>query len=116
MNNSTVLIIDYEKEFCLLLESFLAKKTKAISYALDLKDGKEKIHTMNPDVLILDHNLPDGLGIEEIRSFKEQNNGMKIIIVSAMSNLRSSAIENGADYFLEKPVSFKQLSQLIAKN
>lgn len=114
MNARTILIIDDEKELCLLLENFLAKKTRSIDYSNSLETGMEKFKQMQPDLLILDHNLPDGNGIDNISMFKKLNNSLRIIIISAMSNLRNEALEKGADFFIEKPISFSQLKNILA--
>jgi DNA-binding response OmpR family regulator len=114
MNARTILIIDDEKELCVLLENFLAKKTHSIDYSNSLVSGLEKFKKMNPDLLILDHNLPDGNGIDNIALFKNLNSSLRIIIISAMSNLRNEAIEKGADHFIEKPISFSQLKTILA--
>ena len=114
MNAQSVLIIDDEKELCLLLENFLAKKTRAIDFSNDLESGVEKFKKMKPDLLILDHNLPDGNGIDNISLFKNLNSSIRIIIISAMSNLKTEALEKGADYFIEKPISFSQLKSILS--
>jgi two-component system, OmpR family, KDP operon response regulator KdpE len=114
MNARSILIIDDEKELCLLLENFLAKKTRSIDYSNSLETGVEKFKKMNPDLLILDHNLPDGNGIDNISVFKKLNKSLRIIIISAMSNLRNEALEKGADFFIEKPISFSQLKSILA--
>jgi DNA-binding response OmpR family regulator len=116
MNARSILIIDDEKELCVLLENFLAKKTKTIDYSNSLETGVEKFKKMNPDLLILDHNLPDGNGIDNISVFKKLNHSLRIIIISAMSNLKNEALEKGADFFIEKPISFSQLSTILAKD
>jgi DNA-binding response OmpR family regulator len=114
MNAQSILIIDDEKELCILLENFLAKKSRAIDYSNSLEKGIQKFKTMNPDLLILDHNLPDGNGIDNISIFKKLNNSLRIIIISAMSNLKNEALEKGADFFIEKPISFSQLKNILA--
>lgn len=114
MNAQSILIIDDEKELCILLENFLSKKSRAIDYSNSLGNGVEKFKQMNPDLLILDHNLPDGNGIDNISVFKKLNNSLRVIIISAMSNLRSEALEKGADFFIEKPISFSQLKNILA--
>ena len=114
MKVNSVLIIDDETDICLLLKNFLKKKSDNVSYSVTLKDGFSKMRELKPDLLILDHNLPDGYGIENISNFKKENNSMFIIVISAMSNLRNLALENGADYFLEKPISFSKLGELIS--
>jgi DNA-binding response OmpR family regulator len=115
MKNHNILIIDDEQEVGILLKSFLNRKGQQVNYSYTLKEGLEQFQESIPDILILDHNLPDGQGIEYIQNFKQLNRFLKIIVISAMSNLKASAIENGADYFLEKPISFNTLIAVLEK-
>jgi DNA-binding response OmpR family regulator len=113
MKIASALIIDDELDICLLLKNFLEKKTERVFYSESLKEGFLKFKELHPDLLILDNNLPDGQGIESIKKFKKENKGLFIVVISAMSNLRSSALAKGADYFLEKPISFRKLNELL---
>ncbi|MEP7169305.1 MAG: response regulator [Bacteroidota bacterium] len=113
MKINSALIIDDEVDICLLLKTFLKKKSANVSYSTNLKDGFLKFKELNPDLLILDHNLPDGHGIENIINFKKENSSLFIIVISAMSNLKNKALESGADFFMEKPLSFNKLNELI---
>lgn len=116
MSVDTALIIDDEIELCILVENFLTKKNKQATFSTNLKDGVEKFKKLRPNLLILDHNLPDGYGIENISVFKALNNALQVIIISAMSHLKEEALQKGADYFLEKPISFSALNKILAEN
>lgn len=110
---NNILIIDDETEVCILLENFLIRKNQNVAYSNTLKDGIEKFEHLKPNLLILDHNMPDGNGIENISIFKKMNKSLKIVIISAMSNLKTEALNKGADYFLEKPISFGMLKNIL---
>lgn len=112
----SALIIEDEPDICLLLTNFLKKKNVQVSFSTSLKDGMLKFKELNPDLLILDHNLPDGFGIDSISSFKRENNSLFIIVISALSTLKATAINKGADFFLEKPISFCKLNELVEMN
>lgn len=114
MNIEKILIIDDEIEVCMLLEYYLVKKNKQVAYSTNLTDGIEKFKNKQPSLLILDHNLPDGFGVDNISKFKTLNPSLMIIIISAMSNLRNEALEKGADYFIEKPISFEILNTILS--
>lgn len=109
------LIIDDELDICMLLKSFLTRKNKEVSCSSSLKDGFEKLVTQQPEILILDQNLPDGLGINNIRKFKDSIKGksLYVVVISAMSNLQKQAMENGADFFIPKPISFSSLNKAL---
>lgn len=113
MKIKSALIIDDELDICLLLKYYLKKKNIEASYATNLTEGFSKFNDLKPDLLILDHNLPDGHGIENVVKFKNENNSLFVIIISAMSNLKTMALEKGADLFMEKPISFFTLNELF---
>ncbi len=118
MEVKNALIIDDEIDICMLLKNFLKKKNSDVECSTSLKDGILKFNEVQPDLLILDHNLPDGRGIDYISKFKEQHrekNSFKIIVMSAMSNLKDMALANGADFFIEKPISFSRLNDILKK-
>jgi DNA-binding response OmpR family regulator len=69
------------------------------------EEGMQLIHTIDPDIIILDLMMPglDGWQIcREIRSFSK----VPIIILSALDNpgMVASALDAGADDYLIKPV------------
>lgn len=113
MKINSALIIDDELDICILLKNFLKKKNVMASYSTNLKEGFINFKELKPDLLILDHNLPDGYGIDNIANFKKENNSLFIIVISAMSQHKITAMEMGADYFMEKPISFSKLNELI---
>ncbi len=107
------LIIDDEEDICILLSSFLRKKNIDAHYSMTLEDGLKKLNELKPTLLFLDNNLPDGSGIELIPTIRSSNQKLKIIVISAMSNLRSRALDNSADAFIDKPISFEQILSII---
>jgi DNA-binding response OmpR family regulator len=114
MNKQSVLIVDDEQEVCQLLENYLSRKDKNVSYSTSLKEGFEKFKAVQPNFLILDHNMPDGYGIDNISKFREIKSSIRVIVISAMSNLKDEALNKGADYFLEKPLKLSVLNSIIS--
>lgn len=108
-----VLIIDDEEELCLLLGAFLRKKNTRVDYALTLRDGLAKAAQAHPDLILLDNNLPDGIGLDQIAAIRRQDGNARIVMMSAMNNLKEKALAAGAEAFLEKPVSFGAISHLV---
>lgn len=98
-----ILIIDDELDICLLLQSYLKRQSFEAHYEQDLKSGLEALSNLEPSVLILDNNLPDGLGVDHIPAIKKSYPDLKLLIVSAYSSLKQKAIDSGADAFISKP-------------
>lgn len=105
MDLNSILIIDDEADICFLLENKLKKKNYKISYAHNLEDGFSKLASVQPFLLFLDINLPDGSGLNAISKIKLLHPSIKIIIISAYDgvNERILAKTEGADMFVGKP-------------
>ena len=78
------------------------------------KEGIEKARAHRPDVVLLDVVLPDISGIEVVRQIKEDRD-LKQIFVILLSGVRVSpeyqanGLNMGADGYIAKPVSNKEL-------
>jgi len=108
-----ILIIDDELDICLLLQSYLRSQSFDTYYEQNLKSGLSALSKLEPAVLILDNNLPDGLGIDSITEIKAKFPNLKLLIVSAYSSLKNKAIEYGADAFISKPFNYASIMAAI---
>ncbi len=111
-----VLIIDDEADECLLISAFLAKKNYEVKCAYTLDDGLKKLGAENPDVLLLDNNLPDGLGWSKAEEIKKRYPLLHIALISATEASLYPVTSNGAGFTkLEKPISFLTLENYLRK-
>lgn len=108
-----VLVIDDEHDLCVLLTRKLQNRGIESRFAQNIKDGIIEFNDLQPGYLILDHNLPDGFGLDFIKTFKALKPNVKVIIISAMTHLGDQAIESGADHFSPKPISFADIERFI---
>ena len=74
------------------------------------KDFKKK-----PDIILMDHRMPNKSGLEAIIEILEIENKTSIIFVSADKSVRNQALEAGASDFIEKPFDSKVLIKKIQK-
>ena len=111
MKFKSALIVDDEEDICRLLGGYLNRSFQKVEFALNLKDGLSCALHINPSFLILDNNLPDGIGIQMIKEFRLYCD--YILVISAMGNLQEQALSAGADYFLPKPVSFRDIDEVL---
>lgn len=83
-----------------------------------LMEGIDCVRDMRPDWIFIDNNLPDGKGIQAIRQIREVHPGKraKVVMMSAMTNLKEEAFRNGADFFLDKPISFVEVKNIFTKH
>ncbi len=107
----TLLIVDDEVDVCRLLRRALLKHFQRVECAHTLNDGYAIAAVFQPDVILLDNNLPDGYGLEHIAEFKRSGKPTRVVMISAM-DIRQEAIAAGADEFMGKPVDVQALKAL----
>jgi DNA-binding response OmpR family regulator len=106
MVNSKALIIDDEPDICFLLKNLLQKEHFDVKVSHTLRDGIINLGEYSPQILFLDVNLPDGSGLELLKTIKHDNPRLKIVMISAYDGFleRNKAMESGANFFLSKPL------------
>ena len=109
-----VLIIEDEADIRMLLKRHFELKSIIVFEASNLAEAKRLIKELDQHVLItLDLNLPDGNGLDFLRSIRSQGITNTTIICSAYSDLKQEALDSGADGFLAKPIHFAALDEAI---
>ena len=103
-----VLIIDDEKDLCLLIKAYLSRKNCDVHTAYTLSDGLSQVDQFLPDILFLDNNLPDGLGWEKAENIIKDHPNIKLHLLSAYNPPR---IKDGLPVtkVWEKPISLRDL-------
>ena len=104
-----ILIIDDEKDLCLLLKSYLMQKKHDVYVANLLKEGLQIALEITPDVIFLDNNLPDGQGWDKTEWLQSNFPFVQIILMSAFKSLPTQYDDENRVHILEKPVSFSTL-------
>ena len=108
-----MLVVEDQGETCLLLDLILSDREFEMHYVNNLLDADEYLQKNKPSLIILDNKLPDGFGVDFISYVKQKYPKVKILMISGFSTARDVAMENGADAFLEKPFSMKNVNDAI---
>jgi two-component system, LytTR family, response regulator len=114
MNNLTAIIIDDESLARFTLRNKLSDfpEIEIIGEAASLKEAVEKIKVLNPGLLFLDIQLPDGSGFDLFNMMEYTG---RVIFVTAFDEYALRAFEINAIDYLLKPVSAKRLKTAIEK-
>jgi DNA-binding NarL/FixJ family response regulator len=75
-----------------------------------------KLAELDPDVLLLDLNMPGGDGFEVLRRARDQASGTRIVVLSlhVQAEYVSRAVREGADGYLSKDLAAQELPDAIA--
>jgi DNA-binding response OmpR family regulator len=111
----SVLIIEDEEDMVLLLRAQLGERyeTNAVQ---TLRDAIPFLRDNRPDVVLLDNNLPDGLGLYFLPTIFKYSKRSAVIMMSALhsSSIEKEAIEQGALAFLGKPFKISDIKERIS--
>jgi DNA-binding response OmpR family regulator len=103
----TILIIDDEKDLCALLKRALIKEQYAVDCAFSLADADTKLKELNPDIVLLDNNLPDGSGLEYYNLYPKSFQRSVVVFITAdtATDIDERADLSGVAAFIRKPFS-----------
>lgn len=103
----TVLIIDDDPTFCLMLKSFLSKKNFTTETAFSGTEALNLVRKDHFDVVLSDFRLPDTDGLELLTNIREIKPGIPVIIMTSYADIRIAvkAMKIGAYEYVTKPVN-----------
>jgi two-component system, OmpR family, response regulator len=110
-----VLIVDDEGDVCYLLSKLLKQKDMEFEQVNTLAQAETILKEDHLDIIFLDHNLPDGLGINFIDKVKKDYPGIKIVLITAHDTVmnKNRAMKKGADQFIAKPFTSEQIYNCV---
>ena len=72
-------------------------------------------HNPRPQIVLMDYRLPTINGIETMKAMRRLDGGTKFIFISADASVMEEALNNGAEMFLVKPITMKDVIGAIEK-
>lgn len=110
-----ILIVEDEIELLNTIASYLENGDHICEKATTLFDAEDKLLSFNYDIILLDINLPDGNGIDFLKTVKETSPETGVLIVSARDSLddKLKGLDLGADDYITKPFHLAELNSRI---
>ena len=114
----TVLIVDDEKAIVDILDYNLRKEGYDTLCAYDGPEGLRMARERNPDLMLLDVMLPGMDGFEVCRKLRGEGSNLPIIMITAREEETDKVfgLENGADDYITKPFSMRELLARVKAN
>ncbi|WP_448679885.1 response regulator transcription factor [Pseudomonas nicosulfuronedens] len=109
---SELLLIDDDVELCELLTTWLTQEGFSIRAAHDGAQARAALGSRAPDAVVLDVMLPDGSGLELLKSLRSDHPDLPVLMLSARGEPldRILGLELGADDYLAKPCDPRELT------
>ncbi len=112
-----ILIIDDDSSLARTLELYFRGKGYVVFVAPDAREGLELWREHDPDLILLDVQLPGQDGPKALTKAKEEELGGDVIMITAFQDMEATlaAIKSGAVDYLYKPLDLDSLDLLLEK-
>ena len=115
---SKVLIVEDERAIVEILKFNLQREGYETVEALDGTTGLELARSEDPDIVLLDVMLPGMNGFDVCAALRKEGSAVPIIMLTAREeeNDKVFGLESGADDYMTKPFSMKELLARVRAN
>jgi len=112
-----ILLIEDDEALRESLEMFLQERGLAVASAPTGHKGLDLWRQLDPQVIILDVNLPDISGLEMLPRITRQDPEVKVIVVTAYHDMETTieAMRLGAYDYIRKPLKAGELGRAVDK-
>jgi len=116
--SASILVVDDEAEICNMLSEFLTRRGYRVRIASGGKQALTMIRENQPDLMLLDIDMPDMTGVELLRQLNASpppTNSVSVIMLTGSQEqpLHREALDLGAMDVLLKPVDLKQVELAV---
>jgi len=111
-----ILLVDDEESIHLLYREELEEEGYQVHSAMNGEEALEKMGILNPDLVILDINMPGMNGIEVLRRMKEINPKVPVILCSAYQEFKQDLASWASDEYIVKSSNLDELKAAVKKH
>jgi two-component system, OmpR family, response regulator len=110
-----ILLVEDDDVIGSAVRDHIAATVHAVDWVKNLADAAEAASSINYGLILLDLQLPDGLGVDFLKALRRGANETPVIILTARDQIsdRIEGLNSGADDYLVKPFNLGELSARI---
>jgi two-component system, OmpR family, copper resistance phosphate regulon response regulator CusR len=112
VSSHRVLVVEDEQKISDAIAKGLRESGFDVTIAPSSEEAFFVLHSLRPDMVVLDLGLPRRSGMELLRQIRSMNIQIPVLILTSNNSLddRVAALDAGADDFLLKPFSLSELT------
>jgi two-component system cell cycle response regulator DivK len=116
---SIILYVEDNNDNRNLVRRVLEAEGYTMAEASNAEEAMEKIHTVKPDLILMDINMPGTDGYALTHRIKQTSGFASVPIVAVTANVmrgdRERSLEAGCDGYIQKPIDIDTLTQQIGR-
>lgn len=91
------------------------ERVQVVGEAVDVPHALETVQSLQPEIVVLDIQMPGGNGITALKHIKRHFPNMRVIMLTNHSNpfYRDTCLREGADFFLDKSIEFEKVPEVL---
>ncbi|NEO71570.1 response regulator transcription factor [Moorena sp. SIO3H5] len=114
MTAAKILVVDDDPAIRNLILRFLSQKNFQMQAAQDGKTALATFEQFNPDLVILDVNLPDALGYNLCQQMQSRTDVFVLLLTSRSDAAdKNQGFQQGADDYITKPFDLQELENRV---
>ncbi|OGX51055.1 MAG: hypothetical protein A2267_00310 [Omnitrophica WOR_2 bacterium RIFOXYA12_FULL_38_10] len=112
-----LLVVDDEIDITEFAKSFFTKRKVNVFTAGGGAEALTIIEKEKPDLVLLDIQMKEMSGIETLRALRQNNNNVKVIMVTGAeeSSIVAEANSLGIQKYIHKPLILEELEKIVMK-
>ena len=115
-NQKKILVVDDEESIHLLYREELEDEGYQVISAMNGEEALKLFDEENPDLVILDINMPGMDGIEVLRQMKQQKPNVPVILSSAYPEYKQDLASWASDDYIVKSFSLDELKASVRRH
>ena len=110
-----ILLLEDDHDLTEMMVEWLSAERHTVEVSLDGNDGLERLRMGQYDVIVLDWGLPGLSGLDVMKTYRSEKGATPILMLTGKKTVseKETGLDAGADDYLTKPFSMKELSARI---
>ena len=118
-NKGTILYVEDNPDNRLLVRRILLSEDYSLLEATDAMDALNVLKTAQPDLILMDINMPDMDGYTLTAKIKSMPGFERVPILAVTANVmrgdKEKTLEAGCDGYIQKPLDIEQLTREVER-
>lgn len=113
--DKTLLIVDDDEAFRVRLARAMERRGYDVTTAGSADEAEREAADFKPNFAVVDLRMPDGSGLEVVKTLRAVRKNMRIIILTGYGNIATAvaAVKAGAIDYLAKPADADEIDQAL---